>query len=242
MAKIAEQLNVAMSGCKVAVLKPKNNIRLICTTIPDLMKKNLLLLLPVILLVITSCSVEKRRYTGGYHLEWNKRTVNTATIKSQNQTVTSVEAPAIIQENRSDLTVSASVDGNIQPSTPAKTKITAPTAVGPNVEERPNPISASNEDPKTVVSSADPRPAPAPADERKTHGLAIAGMVLGILSLISFYGSFLFGLLGIIFGGSAIKRIRRNPEKYKGLGMARAGLICGIIGVALIILLIAVAV
>ena len=204
------------------------------------MKKSFLLSLSVALFVITSCSLEKRRYSGGYHLEWNKRPVNTATIKRQNQEATAADINVGIkeQEKKSDLPVSASTTIDIQTTVPEKENIIPSTTGEPRVEERSNPISARNEQKKSEVSTAGP--APAPVDERKTHGLAIAAMVLGILSLISFYGSFVFGLLGIIFGGSAIKRIRQNPEKYKGLGMARAGLICGIIGVALIILLIAV--
>jgi len=60
-------------------------------------------------------------------------------------------------------------------------------------------------------------------------GLGIAGFILGLLGLISF--NFLFALLGVIFTGVALKRMRQtgNPER----GLAKAGLVCGIIGVVL---------
>jgi hypothetical protein len=67
------------------------------------------------------------------------------------------------------------------------------------------------------------------------NGFAIASLVLGILALITYYGAFVFGVLAIIFGAIALKRIRNNPGQ-KGRGMAIAGLICGI--VALIAMLI----
>lgn len=55
-------------------------------------------------------------------------------------------------------------------------------------------------------------------------GFAIASMILGILSFLCF--PFITGLLGIIFGGVA------KSKGYRG-GMATAGIVCGIIGVAL---------
>lgn len=55
-------------------------------------------------------------------------------------------------------------------------------------------------------------------------GFAIASMILGILSFLCF--PFITGLLGIIFGGVA------KSKGYRG-GMATAGIVCGVIGVAL---------
>ncbi len=66
-------------------------------------------------------------------------------------------------------------------------------------------------------------------------GLAIAGMVLGIVSLVTFwcYG-FITGILAIVFGGVA------KGKGYKG-GMGTAGIVCGAIsiGIWLVMFLIA---
>ncbi len=71
--------------------------------------------------------------------------------------------------------------------------------------------------------------APAPAQPGK--GLAIASLVLGIISFLCFPA--ITGTLGIIFGGVA------KSKGFKG-GMATAGIVCGVIGVALwLIMLIA---
>lgn len=69
--------------------------------------------------------------------------------------------------------------------------------------------------------------APQPA-----KGLAVAALVMGILSFFLF--PIVTGLLGIIFGGVAKSKGNRS-------GMATAGIVCGIIGlVAWVIMLIAV--
>ncbi|MBX3165151.1 MAG: DUF4190 domain-containing protein [Bacteroidetes bacterium] len=73
---------------------------------------------------------------------------------------------------------------------------------------------------------------------QKTHGLAVASMVLGILALVSWYASFLFALLAMIFAGVALSKINTFPKEYKGRGMANAGLICGLIAVILWLLII----
>jgi len=76
-------------------------------------------------------------------------------------------------------------------------------------------------------------------DGGKTHWGAIAGMVLGILALITYYGAFLFAVLGLIFSAIALSKIKNEPDKYKGKNMAKAGLICSIVALALILILIA---
>jgi hypothetical protein len=80
-----------------------------------------------------------------------------------------------------------------------------------------------------------PRAATPSSNAKPAKGLAIAAMVLGISSLVIFP---LAGILGIIFGTIALKRIKANPSQ-EGRGMALAGLICGIVGVAFLVILIA---
>lgn len=70
--------------------------------------------------------------------------------------------------------------------------------------------------------------APAADAAMPGKGLAIASMILGIVSLLCFPA--ITGTLGIILGGVA---------KSKGCtsGMATAGIVCGVIGVALWLLM-----
>jgi hypothetical protein len=70
-----------------------------------------------------------------------------------------------------------------------------------------------------------------------TSGYAIASLVLGILSLVgcSCYGvlSFPLGLMAIAYSGKAREQIRRHEAGANSQGLAKAGGICGWIGVVL---------
>ena len=75
-------------------------------------------------------------------------------------------------------------------------------------------------------------PYQAPAEEAApvtTNGLQIAGLVLGILAIVSCW---FYGLFGIIFGiAGLICSILGNKKGKTGVGTA--GLICSIIGIIL---------
>ena len=64
-------------------------------------------------------------------------------------------------------------------------------------------------------------------------GLAIASMVLGIISVVLFcipYICIPCGLIGLILGGVAL------ATKKPGKGMAIAGLVCSILGIAVYVI------
>jgi len=63
-------------------------------------------------------------------------------------------------------------------------------------------------------------------------GMAIASMVLGIMSVTCF--SVLAGIPAIVLGHIAYSRARRSPEEYGGEGQAMAGFIMGYISFALV--------
>ena len=69
--------------------------------------------------------------------------------------------------------------------------------------------------------------------QQKTHGLAIASLVLGCLVLIPLLG-IIFSLLALIFGIIAISAISKNKETYKGSGLAISGIVLGSIGIIII--------
>ena len=79
---------------------------------------------------------------------------------------------------------------------------------------------------------------PAPPNE----GLAVASMVVGIVSIVLSCG-YGIGLLGspvaLVMGRVSMKRIDRSQGQLGGRGMAQAGFILGIIGTVLLVLAIA---
>jgi len=78
---------------------------------------------------------------------------------------------------------------------------------------------------------APPYSLPPYAIARRTNGLAIASMVLGIV-WIWWIGS----VLAVIFGFVSLKQIKERDEG--GRGMAIAGLVLGLVGVAFLLAII----
>jgi type II secretory pathway pseudopilin PulG len=71
-------------------------------------------------------------------------------------------------------------------------------------------------------------------DPKRTEGLAITSLILGILSFVALT---IFGAIpAIVCGHIAKSRIRQNPDKLEGNGMATAGLILGYLHIALLAL------
>lgn len=75
----------------------------------------------------------------------------------------------------------------------------------------------------------------------RVHGLAIAGFVLSIASLLL---PLILGIAGciiaIIFCAVAMNSIKHNPDKFSGFGFAVAGLVISIVVLALVLVLIGV--
>jgi len=64
----------------------------------------------------------------------------------------------------------------------------------------------------------------------KVHGLAVASLVLGIVSLVICWLGILTAVPAAICGHAALRAIKAEPTEYGGGGMAIAGLITGYIG------------
>lgn len=76
---------------------------------------------------------------------------------------------------------------------------------------------------------------------KSTSGMSVSSMVLGIVGIVFVWAPFLgviCAILGIIFGGIGISQTKKNPN-LTGRGMAIAGLVCGIIGIAVWVIVIA---
>ncbi|MEG8276480.1 DUF4190 domain-containing protein [Streptomyces sp. AHA2] len=73
------------------------------------------------------------------------------------------------------------------------------------------------------------------ASGSRTNGLAIASLCCGIIGL--FFLNIILGPLAIVFGAVA----RRQASARNGAGMAKAGIILGVVDVVLWLILLAVA-
>lgn len=76
---------------------------------------------------------------------------------------------------------------------------------------------------------------------QKTNGLAIASLVLGIVGIVlvcCYSIGTLPGILAIIFGAISRKEILSSNGRQRGIGYSTAGLVLGIITVALAIVMV----
>ena len=74
-------------------------------------------------------------------------------------------------------------------------------------------------------------------DRPKTHGLAIASLVCGIVGLFVIFGVIL-GPLAIFLGVMAINQINEKPHEVPGKFMAKCGIVLGFLGIAISIVVI----
>lgn len=70
---------------------------------------------------------------------------------------------------------------------------------------------------------------------------AVSAMVLGILSLVAYYGALVLGIVGLCLAANGLKRTKNARDRYRGIGMLKAGLICSIISVSVYGLLLIIA-
>lgn len=111
----------------------------------------------------------------------------------------------------------------------------APATESPQSQYNPNPGPAP-------LAQATVLPPVAGAGGPKPNGMALTGMILGIVSILAVcccYG-FPFNIAGIIFSVIGLNQIKANPSQ-QGKNMAVAGLWCSIASIVLGIILLAVA-
>jgi hypothetical protein len=74
----------------------------------------------------------------------------------------------------------------------------------------------------------------------KTNGLAVTGMIVGIVGLVLFFTGYLgliLCVLGIVFGGIGLYQVNQAPQQYSpaSRGMAITGLVLGVVGIGIAI-------
>jgi hypothetical protein len=115
------------------------------------------------------------------------------------------------------------------------TRAVAPSPAG-TIGQPPYPVAAARDSPPPAPpyfapSYASPPGYGPPPVGQTTNGLSVASMVLGIVWVFGI-GS----ILAVIFGFVARKQIKDSGGRQSGSGMALAGIILGLVGVASLIL------
>ena len=65
--------------------------------------------------------------------------------------------------------------------------------------------------------------------------MAIAGLVLGILSIPLFSCFFIFSILGLIFSCVGLSQIKRSAGQQTGRGLAIAGIVLSCLGLLIVL-------
>lgn len=73
-------------------------------------------------------------------------------------------------------------------------------------------------------------------DGPRTDPFAIVAVAAGGLAIFTGLGSLLLGAAAVVFGALSLSRIRREPNRFKGKGLAVAGMVAGIVAASLILL------
>lgn len=203
--------------------------------------KQVLFIQLAILFLLTACTMEKRVYMTGYNFEWNISKRNQiehkfvrnekekqisqnkiATIKqSENDTNFICNSKMIVTENST-----ASID-NYPLILPQKKYVNL--LVSTAIEKQIKPIK------KEEITIH-------PKDESKSKInlssvfgfiFAIDGIVLlfatSVYSLIYFIPAIISIILSIVLSAIGLRKTKKDPDKWKGRGFAKAGLVLGIL-------------
>lgn len=85
-------------------------------------------------------------------------------------------------------------------------------------------------------SSAYNSPTSPQNDGPRTDPFAIVAIAAGGLAIFTGLGSLLLGATAVVFGALSLSRIRKEPNRFKGKGLAMAGMIIGIVAAAAVLL------
>lgn len=186
--------------------------------------KNLKLLLSVGLLslLFISCTITKRHYRSGYHIEWKKRK-QAATLSREESSADSIKSKTIIAESRfsneevsSDQTPETiAVENKELPSIQPQIKTIEDKPIA-NSDEQKVPIQQIEIDDEEVENST---------SKPRMHPLtwAIWAMWIGAIICmfcVTFYAEALIGIVigftfAMIFSFIILAAFKKHPEKYR---------------------------
>ena len=203
--------------------------------------------LAIITLVLTSCTMEKRVYMSGYHIEWNKSR-NSIDQKENLKNNLTTEQIQILKEDESTMENSTlensagsiDEDNNISASIERNSIFIPshkPISLHSNTIRIKNEFNSETKKEhkkgieKFILKNTQQNSA---VDDRGVSGMAIAGLACSVFGLLLFFLTgwpFLLGTLGVIF--SAIGMSKTGRDKKIGKGFAIAGLAVGILDILL---------
>ncbi len=156
------------------------------------MKKNKLFLVALIAIIYSSCTVEKRHYMSGYHVEWHHKTQKTTgsgEIKIEEKQITSlpseehVMTAAPIEEKSLDLTIETA------PATVTQEQFTAPANKKQQKQNQPKQELKASSNTSPLSRSVNATRAEKAAQESNENSSSFFGMEpsQGLLILLAIF-------------------------------------------------------
>jgi hypothetical protein len=203
------------------------------------LKYNQLLYVGLMLLLFVSCSMEKRVYTSGYHLNWAQSRQNAENPKHMKDRILSIKSQAeqesIVASNVPNTLpdypekLSASLDNSPEYIIPPLNSSFKEPFV---VEKRPKKEIKENVIAPDILVKAAANKKLSPENEKtqkSASGFVVLAFISGLLSFL--YAP--IGILAVIFGIIGLIKILRHRDQYKGLGVAIASILLGLLTIAL---------
>lgn len=237
-----------------------------------------------ILLVLNSCSIEKRVHMPGYHIEWHhsKGNVSENKIKTEDRILSEEQQESAFQEDqkieeqvvlstKETEKFSSDVENNSSKTTSVIEEIVSvecdniilkngeainakvieitDTEIkykkcsnlnGPTYSVYKSQVSVikyinGTEETFPASDSTSGGSAPKSKADLTVEGFAIAGFIPSIIGIV--FAGLPLGILAIIFSLISFNRIKNNPDKYRGKGLAIAAFIIGALDVIFIMIL-----
>ena len=190
------------------------------------------------ILLSTSCTVSKRLYESGYYVDWHgKQRHNLSNRKKQNlENYLTAENQSTITIDQEQSALFSSIDtaDYIIISSIEKEEIIELNKQKPEVNQQDkafeNYYSTKKHDFKKISHETSFK-TQNDRLEPKIHWAA--GLSLG-LSILGFVTPLFLSIAAIIFGIIALRKIKSNPEKYKGSTLAIAGIVLGALSLILL--------
>lgn len=184
----------------------------------------------LIVFIFSSCTLTKRHYQPGYHVEWHfgKKTSNYQPEQVKEIELNSayesepiyseIEEPVLIASEKTNL--------QIDYTTLVESKTDKLQSQGISIDK-------SNSNGKSNFKLlGDGSIKSVVFNEPEFHWTAITSLSLGI---VGFFIPFFPCIAAIIFGIISLNKINSEPDKFKGRRMAIAGIVLGIVGIFYII-------
>ena len=194
----------------------------------------------LVLVCFSSCTVEKRIYSSGYHVKW-KNDKKVFAEKSKKEDIKTIRSE--ITESKEELVVANNIIDNSSKTDKLKsTTVTIQTEVQ---KKKPTFRIAETHKKEVNKNSFDNRSSIQPRLKKGIKTLTINPRnskkinTLGLLSFIfAFFSLILLGIIpSLLLGAISLRQFKDNPEKYKAKWMPIFGVVIGYIGCGIGILI-----